>query len=108
MALDRPQEHIKEAARRAGVLLREQLELLLAEGSISLQDLTAVVEHHPLTVSRDAVSVSVPQKNPSFSLQHLTYLEAAVGLLDKIGRAYSEADNIIDRLDPMKLGWFDG
>ena len=106
--MDKTPERIKETTRRAGVLVREQLELLRAEGSISLQDLTAIVEHHPRTVSRDAVSVSVPQKNPSFSAQHLTYLEVAEGLLGRVGRAYSEPDKIIDRLDPMKFGKFDG
>lgn len=101
-------ELIREVARRAAVLVREQLELLHVEGSISLPDLTAILEHHPHTVSLAAVSVSIPQKNPLFSVQALTYLEGAVVLVDRVVRAFSESDKIIARLDPMKLGWFDG
>lgn len=97
---------IVETARRAGVLTRQQLELLAYEGVIQESDFDAFVAAHPRTVSQEEVGFELPDLITSAGSPELTYYEAIGQVLSRIGSELSPISRTLSELDPMNLGWF--
>ena len=66
--------NIQDFQRRQRLVLRQQLEYLQAEGCISPDEFTHIIEDHPLTLSSEKMVIKAPQRNPDYVSLAMSYI----------------------------------
>lgn len=94
----------QEFLRRNSLILGQQLEFLRAEGGISSDDYNLIIKYHPLTVTSVEKVTDVPQRNPEYVSQIMSYTEACASLLKRVLGRISDFQTVSKEIEPKGMG----